>query len=95
MIAVTIIWHSGATEAIIEFDMVFDTDFTWGNVAVDSNVMDLQNIATHELWHGVGLNDLYQSDAYRETMYGYAAEGETIKRDLYNGDQAGIKKLYE
>jgi hypothetical protein len=93
VIAVTIIWYSRATKAITEFDMVLDTDFTWGNGATN-NVMDIQNIATHELGHGFGLNDLYQSGAQLETMYGYATEGETIKRDLYVGDQTGITKLY-
>ncbi len=101
VIAVTIIWYSRATKTIMEFDMVLDTNFTWGDA--DSNndgiidnpsVMDLQNIVTHELGHGVGLNDLYQSGAYLETMYGYATEGQIIKRDLYIGDQTGITKLY-
>jgi len=94
VIAVTIIWYSRATRTIIEFDMALDTDFTWGNADNDPKVMDLQNIVTHELGHGIGLNDLYLTAAYRETMYGYAGEGETIKRSLHVGDQAGITKLY-
>lgn len=93
VIAVTILWYNRLTKAILEFDIVLDTDYAWGD-ATTAYVMDLQNIATHELGHGAGLGDLYQSPAYRETMYGYASYGEIIKRDLYKGDIAGIQKLY-
>jgi hypothetical protein len=94
VIAVTILWYNRATKTILEFDIVLDTDYAWGNATTNPNVMDLQNIATHELGHGAGLDDLYQSAAYQETMYGYSSYGETIKRDLYIGDKAGITKLY-
>lgn len=94
VIAVTIVWFNRATKTILEFDMVFDTDYAWGDGAVDSSVMDLQNIATHELGHGAGLDDVYQNPSYQETMYGYSTSGETSKRDLYTGDKEGITKLY-
>jgi hypothetical protein len=94
VIAVTILWYNRATKTILEFDIVFDTDYQWGNATENSKVMDLQNIATHELGHGVGLDDIYQDPAYQETMYGYSTSGEVIKRDLYKGDKAGITKLY-
>ena len=76
-----------------QFDIVFDIDFAW-SASGEAGKMDLQNIATHELGHGAGLDDLYQSPAYRETMYGYSAYGEISKRDLYIGDKTGITKLY-
>lgn len=93
VIAVTIVWYDRATKAIVEFDMVFDTDYVW-SISGEPGKMDLQNIATHELGHGAGLSDLYQDAAYRETMYGYSSLGETSKRDLYTGDIQGITKLY-
>ena len=98
VIAVCIVWGyfrgaSGKGE-IVEFDILFDTDFSWGDATVNPDVMDLQNIATHELGHGAGLGDLYIAEASDETMYGYSTEGETMKRDLYTGDKAGIAKLY-
>mgnify|MGYP001062033907 CR=1 FL=1 len=95
-IAVTIIWYNTRTKTILEFDMVLDTDYPWGDATTTANpnVMDLQNIVTHELGHGAGLDDLYQSLAYQETMYGYSSFGETSKRDLYTGDKQGITKLY-
>ena len=55
--------------------------------------IDFYNIATHELGHSVGMTDLYNF-CTEETMYGYATEGETKKRDLNAGDIAGINALY-
>jgi len=104
VIAVTVVWgyFSGppGQREIVEFDILFDTDYKWGDAETsetelgDISVMDLQNIATHELGHGLGLDDLYDSSASEETMYGYAQNGETKKRTLYNGDIAGIQELY-
>jgi hypothetical protein len=98
VIAVTVIWgyFSGPpqTREITEFDVMFDTDYTWGDVDVSgAGVMDWQNIATHEIGHGTGLADLYNTCA-EETMYGYSEEGETKKRTLNAGDIAGLQKLY-
>ena len=98
VIAVTVIWgyFSGPPRwrEIIEFDILFDTDYTWGDASTGATVMDLQNIATHELGHGFGLADLYESSASEETMYGYSTEGEIKKRTLNSGDIAGIQDLY-
>jgi hypothetical protein len=94
VIAITILWYNRRTKAIVEVDIVFDTDYTWGDAATNPNVVDLQNIATHEIGHCSGMGDIYQSTAYEETMYGYSTYGETIKRDLYIGDKKGITKLY-
>lgn len=100
VIAVTTIWGyfygpPGLRE-IIEFDILFDTDFLWGDAAdtCDPEVMDLQNIATHELGHGAGLADLYESSCSEETMYGYSDYCETQKRTLETGDIIGINELY-
>ncbi len=56
--------------------------------------MDFDNIATHELGHSFGLDDLYEDTCFEETMYGYASTGETNKRTLENGDITGIYTLY-
>jgi len=99
IIAITVVWgyFSGPpqTREIVEADMLFnDAFFQWGDGGANPLLMDLQNIATHELGHVAGMGDLYIADAFQETMYGYSFEGDTAKRDLYNGDIAGIKKLY-
>lgn len=93
VIAVTGIWILG--NRILEYDMRFDSDFTWGDATINNATMDWQNIATHELGHAAGLGDLYEdTGCFEETMYGYSGEGETKKRDLNTGDIAGIQKLY-
>ena len=98
VIAVTIVWGyfrgRPSNRRIVEFDILFDTDFTWGDAVSNPAVMDLQNIATHELGHGVGLADLYDTVCIEETMHGYSNYGETKKRDLNAGDKIGIQNLY-
>ncbi len=102
VIAVAVIWGRfggpPSQREILEFDIMFDTDFTWGNATDENNadlqIMDLQNIATHELGHGVGLGDLYNTKTSKETMHGYSSYGDIEKRDLYLGDIAGIQYLY-
>ena len=71
------------------------SDWQFGNADSDSLKMDLQNIATHELGHSAGMGDLYSLSCDQETMFGYSQEGETNKRDLNNGDIAGITSLYK
>ena len=100
IIAVTTVWgyFSGPPNSreIIEADILFnEAYFAFGNADLDSTVMDLLSIATHEIGHCTGMDDLYLADASLETMYGYSEYGETIKRDLYTGDITGITKLYK
>ena len=98
VIAVCVVWGyfrgPPKSREIIEFDIMFDIDFTWGDATSNPEVMDLQNIATHEFGHGVGLADLYADECSEQTMYGYADYGETKKRTLESGDIAGIQALY-
>lgn len=94
VIAVTIVWYNPAAKAIVEFDVMLDTDWVWGDATVDQTLMDLQNIATHELGHGVGLGDIYDSVCSAVTMYGYSDYGETQKRTLDQPDITGLNKLY-
>ena len=80
---------------IIETDMEFDNSKLWS--AQPSGVagrFDVQNIGTHEAGHTFGLGDLYDPEDSEQTMYGYGATGETKKRTLEWGDQAGIRALY-
>jgi len=93
VIAVTSVWYTRGSKQIVEFDILFNDYFNWGDAASNSNLMDLQNIATHELGHSVGLSDLYNT-CTQETMYGYSTEGDLIKRDLNTGDIAGLTKIY-
>ena len=98
VIAVAIVWgiFGGPPFAreLVEWDMVFNqVDFDWSDDGA-AGKMDFENIATHELGHAVGLDDLYKLECSEQTMYGYASNGETKKRTLESGDIAGIRALY-
>ena len=98
-IAVTIVWgiFSGPPFAreLVEWDMVFDdVDFEWTEDAlIEPSEMDFWNIAIHELGHAKGMGHPDDS-CTEETMFRFATEGETKKRDLHSGDIAGINGLY-
>lgn len=97
-IAVTVVWgyFSGPPKGrrIVEADMLFNNYYWWGDASWDPFVMDVQNIATHEFGHVVGLADLYTAGCSQETMYGYSTYGDLSKRDLFVGDILGIRELY-
>jgi hypothetical protein len=99
VIAVTNVWgYFGGppqTRQIIEYDILFDTDYDWGDGAAVPTLMDFQNIAVHELGHGFGLGDIYDTSCSLVTMYGYSTEGETEKRSLDSADIEGINSLYK
>jgi len=97
-IAITVVWgvFGGPPKKreLVEWDMVFDqADFDW-SLSGNASMMDFENIATHELGHSAGMADLYTLECSEETMYGYASNGETEKRDLNAGDITGIQTLY-
>ena len=97
-IGVTIIWGTFSApkpfRKLVEWDMIFDdADFYWSSTG-ESDKMDFENIATHELGHAVGMGDLYTDLCSEQTMYGYANNGETKKRTLEAGDIAGLNILY-
>jgi len=97
VIAVTYTWGifggPPRSRELVEWDMIFDSDsFSW---ATDGSPvsMDFRNIDTHELGHAMGLGHPSGS-CTEETMYAFASNGETKKRDLAPGDVAGINGLY-
>jgi hypothetical protein len=98
VIAVTNIWgYFGGppqTRQIVEFDILFNEHYQWGDGEKYPALMDLQNIATHELGHGWGLDDIYTTSCSAVTMYGYSDYGEVTKRDLEQADITGIFNLY-
>lgn len=101
IIGVTYTWYN-VRKQIVDFDMVLNNvDYSWGDFSGVADVMDVQNIVTHELGHGLGLADLYETNRNYDsttwplqTMWGYSWEGDVIKRTLDSGDKAGIQKLY-
>ena len=94
VIAVTSVWITRTGKNIVEFDILFNTRYIWGDASTSSSVMDLQEIAAHELGHGVGLADIYSTSCSTVTMYGYSGYGETIKRTLESPDITGLQQMY-
>jgi len=77
----------------VEWNQVYDEgSFDW-SLTGEPGKMDLENIAQHEMGHSLGMNHP-SSDCTEETMFASASNGETKKRDLFNGDITGISKLY-
>jgi len=98
-IAVVVIWYDSTTMIIWEFDIIFNTFHEWGIDPIKEDkdtikAFDIQNIATHEFGHPVGLDDLYDEIYSELTMYGYSSKGETKKCSLEIGDIAGAQELY-
>lgn len=93
-IAQTTVWYYVISRKIVEFDIEYNTYFSWGDAQADSTKMDLAGIATHEIGHGIGLADLYTTLCRDVTMYGYSTEGEYKKRTLEVGDLNGLWRLY-
>lgn len=100
VIAVTVIWYTRYGMQIVDYDVLFNTYYTWKDCLVNgadcsgARDMDLQDIATHETGHGIGLADIYQSSCSAVTMYGYASAGETLKRTLEQPDITALRILY-
>jgi hypothetical protein len=99
-IAVTYVWYYTATGEVAEVDTAFNSRYPWaifnasgGECQASPDAYDLQDIATHEFGHWVGLDDLY-SDADEDlTMYGFGAGGELKKRTLGTGDIDGARAV--
>lgn len=94
VIAVTSVWYTRVGKQIVEFDMLFNTGYSWGDATVTPGAMDLLNIGVHEMGHTVGLSDIYSSSCSAVTMYGYSGYGETSKRSLETPDITGVQKMY-
>ena len=88
-------------DELLEVDIMFNALLNWGidrdgegRAYTLRQSYDIRNVATHEVGHMVGLDDLY-AKAYSElTMYGYGSKGETKKISLEIGDINGTKALY-
>ena len=93
IIGVTYYWYYTATKEMIEFDIVLDKDETWATDGT-STAFDVQNIATHEAGHTLGLKDLRSPKDGALTMHAYTWKGDDFKKTLGSGDILGIQKIY-
>jgi len=101
VIAVNILWGifrgPPSDRELVEWDQMYDQDhFGWEIMNPNNpnlSKMDFLNIAAHEVGHATGMAHPDNS-CTEETMYAFAALGETKKRILNSGDIAGIQELY-
>jgi len=99
-LAETYVWFNRRTREVVEFDMVVNNNLTWDNLSgtgdcVVSSSFDVQDIATHEFGHVLGIAHTNPSGTNNaQTMYPYGQAGELYKRSLANGDMAGVNAKY-
>ena len=93
--AVTIVWYSIDSGEIFDADMLINEDFTPYTICPESgcvgDVIDLENVITHEAGHFFGLA---HSAEHLATMYSLAPRGEIQKRTLHSDDREGFCELY-
>lgn len=97
-IAITYVWYWSDTRLLAEVDTMFNKNLPWAispysQDCIESDAYDVQNIATHEFGHWVGLDDLYATSTAELTMYGYGALGELKKDTLGVGDIDGVRAV--
>ncbi|MBI1742684.1 matrixin family metalloprotease [Candidatus Acetothermia bacterium] len=85
---------------MVSFSILFDASESWGILGADicptvqGKTIDIQDIATHEIGHALGLGHTGSRKDRALTMYPSAQPGETLKRSLGAGDKAGVAALY-
>jgi hypothetical protein len=98
-IGVTYVWYYTATDEVAEVDTAFNSRYPWrifngtGDCSTQFDAYDVQDIATHEFGHWVGLDDRYNDADKDLTMYGFGAGGELKKRTLGIGDIDGANAV--
>lgn len=102
-LAVTLLTFDSGTGRISDADIYFNAqNFQWAVVDSGSEVgyIDVENIATHEIGHLIGLDHSSESlsetdpDLADATMYYAASYGETARRNPHTDDVNGVMNLY-
>ncbi|MFC1707650.1 matrixin family metalloprotease [Planctomycetota bacterium] len=95
VVAITPVFFDTASGRILDADIVFNGanhSFTTRPGATgESGKYDIQNIATHEVGHFVGLD---HSAVHGATMVPYATPGETRLRSLSSDERAALRTVY-
>lgn len=96
----------GGYYSIIESDIWYNLDYQWTTsltTAKNSNKLDLQSVALHELGHCIGMGDIYSttyggslppSDERTKDLEQVMNLYNGPQRTLGNGDKAGAQILY-
>jgi hypothetical protein len=90
-LAATQIFFDAFTGVVTEADIVFNPAVSFSTHGSTSGVHDVQEVATHEIGHFLGLA---HSGILSATMYPFAADDSQIERFLDTDDVAGISEVY-
>src|ERR1051326_8700273 len=104
-LAVTISTYKISTGEIIDSDTHFNgVNFHWAVIDTpeeqNGDLIDIQNVATHEFGHFIGLDhsseDIFEPilKLYQATMFYASGPGETFRRELKEDDQEAVENLY-
>ena len=90
-----IVRDEGEGWQIVEWNLVLNASYIWGDELQEEGVTDLQGILTHELGHALGLSDLTNAFCTEQTMYQGGEVGNLSKfRDLGEQDLKGLRTIY-
>jgi hypothetical protein len=90
-LAVSYTWYRGSR--ILEVDLRFNRfGYPWTNRRDRPTRYLIRNVATHEIGHQLGLDDLGHPHRH-QTMYGRISSGEARKIRLGRGDMRGARVL--
>ncbi len=74
--------------------MTFNSYYNWSASEITLLIAyDVESIALHEFGHFLHLADLDNPQYSNRAMYGYGSSGQQ-KRELHEGDRAGIHYIY-
>jgi hypothetical protein len=90
-LALNYIWFVGAE--IKEADIRFNTDYNWTTNPSSHRKYQVKEVATHEMGHQVGLDDLADPHGGL-TMFGRIGKGDLKKTTLGKGDLRGARSVY-